>query len=111
MTALQIRSMPSDLYEWLVGSAKHQHRSISQQALVILKNAHRKDSTQVDSGSHMEETQYVRLPFDTQTDAEEIAKNQARRRAVHERIQAMPKIDIPEDFPSPAEMIREDRSR
>ena len=37
MAALQIRSVPEDLHEWLAVDARKKHRSMNQQALIYLR--------------------------------------------------------------------------
>ena len=41
------------------------------------------------------------------TEEEERQARVAKRKAIFARIDAMPKVEIPEDFPTPEEIIRE----
>ena len=96
MPVLQIRALPQDVYDLLVETAKRQYRSITQQAVVSL----REGLFQTPTAAHV-----------AQPDAGMRAPTQrvAQREAIWARIQAMEKPKIPKDFPSPAELVRDDR--
>ena len=96
MPALQIRALPQDVYDLLAETAKRQYRSITQQAIVSL----REGLFKVDAPSYA-----------AQPDADLLAPTQraAQREAILARIQAMEKPKIPKGFPSPAELVRADR--
>jgi len=112
MAALQIRSVPEDIREWLSQEAAAQHRSINQQALVVLKEYKRfkemSDVAQSD-GIHV-----IHPLHGEKLEQDEQDKRAAKRRALYEEIKALNKrtgFVYPESLPSPAEMIREDRDR
>ena len=52
MPPLQIRSMPDDLHQWLVEEAVNEHRSVNQQALIMLKEAMRERELTVENGAN-----------------------------------------------------------
>ena len=81
MALLQVRSFPDTEYEALKEYAKREHRSVSQQVIVIIKNA-------------LEEQELF-----------EIQKQKLHVRMLREQTTSM------DDFPSPADLIREDRER
>lgn len=87
MPALQVRDFPDDLYEKLKAVAQREHRSIAQQTIVAVERG-------------------IEAP--TKVD-QEMLDNVARRKAVIDRINALPPFEVPEDFPSPQEIIREMR--
>ncbi|MCL2826441.1 MAG: argininosuccinate lyase [Eggerthellaceae bacterium] len=93
MPALQVRNFPEDLYEQLRVCAQQEHRSIAQQTIVAvqwyLKN-------KVAGSSHAQRTS---------ADDDYLE----RRRKVFEEIDSMPYFEVPEGFPTTAELIREDR--
>jgi|GEM_PF-5391559 len=114
MTALQIRSMPPDLHEWLARTAEEQHRSINQQALVMLKMARQ----QLESSETLPEPNNG-LPGIGAIEPKDviqkrIEENRSRLSSVFAEIQELNKRTgyvYPDHLPSPAEMIREDRDR
>jgi len=117
MAALQIRSLPPEVYEALAEEAKKQRRSINQQAIVTLKRGLR-DTSHIHKDGSMDaeifdgrELRPIPAGYNPDDDPEEIARNKARRRAVLEEIRALPKIEFPPGYPSAVEMIREDRER
>lgn len=81
MALLQVRDCPADIYENLTDCARRENRSIAQQTVFILKNA---------LGNADEKKQ--------------------RRKKVLNLLAAEPVI-LPDNSPSPAELIREDRDR
>ncbi|MDR1082491.1 MAG: hypothetical protein LBL27_01310 [Coriobacteriales bacterium] len=94
MPALQVRDFPANLYEELRARAKRESRSISQQTIVAIRE-------------HLATPQGQAVGFPARTEGGEWRR--ARRKALFEEIDRMPKIDIPSNFPSPAEIIREIR--
>jgi plasmid stability protein len=82
MPSLQVRDLPQDIYEALVLVAHAENRSLAQQTVVMLRTA---------------------------LDLKE--SRQARRRAVLEEIASRPPLPGIENFPSAADLIREDRDR
>lgn len=81
MPLLQVRDMPEDLYEKLTRVAEAENRSIAQETIALLKKA---------LGYKEERT--------------------ARRKRILEEIR-LNKIDNVDEFPDPADLIREDRER
>ena len=87
MPALQIRDLPQGLYDELKLRAEREHRSLAQQATVAIEE-------------HLRMVPHAEQPARQLTEEEE-------RKAIFARIDAMPKAEIPEDFPTPEEIIRE----
>ena len=81
MAILQVRDVPEELYQALSELAKQDNRSISQQTIVILKQALNYEENKV-----------------------------KKRKRLLEKIRAH-KIINADAFPDPAELIREDRDR
>ena len=82
MAILQVRDVPDDLYENLSAIAKLENRSISQETIVLLKNA-------------------------LQLKTERIAK----RKSVLAEIDQLNHHKKQKYFPNPEDLIREDRDR
>ena len=125
MPALQVRDFPDDLYAELKSCAAEEDRSISQQTVHILREylkAHKRlagrsdwmvvPKTEVQTsvlggGAHSSpkrESYYC----DTATEAERQARIEKRRK-IFEEIEAFQHPEIPDDFPSPAELVRQGR--
>ena len=109
MPPLQIRNMPQDVYEELAQVAKDKHRSAVQQALVYIKRGIEADK---DGGLHQAfmsayRTQSYPDPF--YVDPQRRTERKEELKGIFERLDAMPSLNLPEGFPSPEEMIREDR--
>lgn len=115
MPALQVRDFPDDLYEQLKERAREEHRSIAQQTIVCVEDYL--------SRPRMPAWQYAPAPTsrlinltDERGDRKpawmhhELPPEQVeeRKRLFAEMLQR-PKFDVPEDFPAPEELIREDR--
>jgi hypothetical protein len=81
MPLLQVRDIPDDLYETLSKVAASENRSIAQETIVLLKKA---------------------LNFQQE--------RLCRRKRVLEEIQALHFADT-DEFPNPADLIREERDR
>jgi len=81
MALLQVRDVPDELYEKLAKVAESEHRSISQETIVLLKKAL--------------EFQHERI---------------SRRKFVLAKIKET-RLPNVVDFPDPAELLREDRDR
>ena len=81
MPLLQVRDIPEDLYQKLSRVAEADNRSIAQETVVLLKKA--LDYTE---------------------------ERVARRRRILAEIQASKMTNV-DQFPDPAELIREDRER
>lgn len=82
MAILQVRDVPDELYEALSAIAKIENRSISQETIFLLKNALQLKSERI-----------------------------ARRKSILSEIDNLEKPSISSDFPSPADLVREDRDR
>jgi len=82
MPALQIRDLPDPVYRKLVDRARREHRSISQQATVLLAEA---------------------------LEASTIPKD--RRRALLEELRERPLVSDIETLQPPEALVREDRER
>ena len=84
MTALQVRDFPEELYGELREVAKREHRSIAQQTIIAVQ-AYLSDARESNvSQKHLD-----------------------RRRAVFEQIQTLPCFEVPRDFPTPEQIVRE----
>jgi len=81
MALLQVRDVPDELYERLSRVAESEHRSISQETIVLLKKA---------------------LEFQQE--------RRSRRKSVLAQIKAT-KLPNTHTFPDPAQLLREDRER
>lgn len=115
MPALQVKDFPADLYESLRVCAAAQDRSISQQTVHVLREYLRASQQGGD------EVGWATFPVVERTGNLANAKGRVegatedrieRRRKAFERIHAMPKIDMPDGFPAPADLIgqmREER--
>ena len=81
MALLQVRNFPDDIYSKLLAFAQNEHRSVSQQTIVLIKSSleseYPKKTLRIDLLANMLEEE----PIDT------------------------------DGFPSPEELIREDRDR
>ena len=116
MPALQVRDFPDDLYEELRECAANESRSIAQQAVYILKEY-------LGTYSQMQSRQpgAFRAPnlvyidpnrnIVESVDADEAAR-QARvekRKKLFEQIRSRPQAPLPDDCPSPADIVRQGR--
>lgn len=113
MPALQVRELPQDIYDELKARADKEHRSLSQQTIVLLQQALAagKQSAQqppVELGAR--KVSYEDALAGWQYPSDETREERiARRKRLFEEIDKLPAIDLPPDFPSAAELIREDR--
>ena len=94
MPALQIRDLPQGTYDALRLRAEREHRSLAQQATVAIE-----EHLRLIPGCTSRERAL--------TEEEERQARIAKRKALFAEIDAAPKIDIPDDFPTPAEIVRE----
>lgn len=112
MPVLQVKDFPADLYEELRACAVVQDRNISQQTVHIVREYLRAYRQAGSSAS------WVVRPAIDRPDGQLCAKSCVdetpeerieRRRKVFEAIDAMPKFEVPDGFPEPAELIQEMR--
>ena len=96
MPALQIRDLPQGLYDELKLRAEREHRSLAQQATVAIEQ-------------HLRLVPPTEQPARPLTEEEERQARIAKRKAIFARIDAMPKVEIPDDFPDIVEIIHEGR--
>lgn len=94
MPALQIRDLPQGTYDALRLRAEREHRSLAQQATVAIEEHLRL----IPGGTARERAL---------TEEEERQARIAKRKALFAEIDAAPRIEIPDDFPSPAQIVRE----
>ncbi len=109
MPALQVRDFPDDLYEQLKSYAASQHRSVAQQTIVAVEEMlAAQDASHYWDGEtlHRAVGQPRCLDFDTEVQRAERIK---KRKELFAEIRKMPKFDIPDDFPSAAELVRQGR--
>lgn len=112
MPALQVRDLPQDIYDDLKAQAEREHRSLSQQTVVLLQAAlHDGDEmphVAAPAGerkvSYQDALAGWQYPPD-ETHAERIA----RRKRLFARFEEVPAFDLPDEYASVADMIREDR--
>lgn len=81
MALLQVRNFPDHIYNELTLLAQKEHRSVAQQALVLIESA-------------LDEPEQ---------------QKKSRMKLLQNLIRSEP--EIPGDFPNPADLIREDRER
>jgi len=81
MALLQVRNFPDDIYEELILYAKSEQRSVAQQTVVILRSAFKEQSN----------------------------LKRRRQELLNSLLEEEPVISG--DYPSPADLIREDRDR
>lgn len=114
MPALQVKDFPDDLYAELKACAAAEDRSLSQQTVHILREYLR---VYRELGGRAEwavvaverpRPQVERVSRRVAAEAEREMRIE-RKRKVFERIDAMPRFEVPDDFPSPAEIVRQMR--
>lgn len=118
MPPLQVRDMPQQLYDDFKRITELEHRSLAQQTIVALEyymqNHEIKDGKVVE----IERTPAQPAPFvpferdgiTYMVDPNETPEQRkARLEALFEKISKLPKIKLPDGYPSVAEMIREER--
>ncbi len=102
MAYLQVRDFPEDLHEQLRQLAKKEHRSVSQQTIVAIKE----HIAQAADRAMKHQVASADAPAEKVGDVNYLE----RRRKVFERVAVLPKIEIPEGFPSVVEIIHEGRA-
>lgn len=108
MPALQVKDFPDDLYEELRECAAQECRSVSQQTIYGLREFLRMHKAYQSVKNALWATPYVTDLLDEEGEQERL-KRAKKRRDLLERIRERGPIDIPNDFPSAAEIIREMR--
>lgn len=110
MPALQVKDFPPDLYEELRVCAAEDDRSMSQQTVHVLREYLRARRRIGDRPGWVVCPVKPEPPVERRrTKDEEREARIEHRRKVFERIHALPKIEIPADFPEPAELVRQMR--
>jgi plasmid stability protein len=104
MPALQVRDFPADLYEKLKVRAKHESRSLSQQTIVALR-----EHLAAPQPRFQPQLQPQLQTAESTTRVEDGEQRLARRKALFAEMDRRPRIELPPDFPRPAEIIREIR--
>lgn len=100
MPALQVRDLPQDLYDELRTRAEAEHRSLAQETVVAIERHVRRVAPVEASVAPARP-----MPSDDVGREERIAK----RKVLFAAIARAPKVEIPDDFPSVVEIIREGR--
>jgi hypothetical protein len=108
MPALQVRDFPADLYEGLKVRAKRENRSLSQQTIVAVREHLAAPQPWLQSQPQLQPQPQSQTTGPTMR-AEDGGQHLERRKTLFAEMDRRPKIDIPPDFPSPAEIIREIR--
>ena len=112
MPALQVKDFPADLYEELRACPTAEDRSISQQTVRIVREylrAYRQIGGRTDWAVVPVDREETRHGDRRRTAEEERLDRIEHRKRVIERIDARPYIEIPDDFPSAAEIVRQMR--
>ncbi len=125
MPALQVRDFPDDLYEELRECAANESRSIAQQAVYILKEylgtysqmqSRQPGAFRAPNLVYIDPNRNIVESVDAykereQREADEAAR-QARvekRKKLFEQIRSRPQAPLPDDCPSPADIVRQGR--
>ena len=112
MPALQVKDFPSDLYDELRACAAEQDRNISQQTVHVLREylrAYKQGGGSV-GWTVRPAVERAEVPAGAKSRAKETPEERAeRRRRVFEAIDVLPKFEVPDDFPEPAELVRQMR--
>lgn len=100
MPALQIRDLPQGTYDALKWRAEREHRSMAQEATVAIER-----HLQIVPG----EPQMMGYERRALTEEERQARIAKRKRIFAEIHDVMGRMEIPDDFPDPVEIIHEGR--
>jgi len=101
MPALQVRDFPDELYEELKRCAANEHRSIAQQTVVAVRDylaSRERAARDVPQGAG---------PATTVVSSPSRDLLARRHREAWDRVHELPRFDVPEDFPSTVEILRE----
>lgn len=104
MPALQVKDCPTDVYERLRACAAEENRSISQQALTIIKR-YVEERYSSNTNGHESSTDARKLYASSFDETDYLGK---RKKAL-ERICALPPLPITTVSPSAAELLRQIR--
>ena len=99
MPALQIRDFPEDAYQKLCARAKENGRSISQEHKRILLSV-------LEGGASQEPATVA--PLVAPREAQAVEERIAARKALFERIESRPPIEVPAEFDT-VKLVREMR--
>ncbi|WP_438363513.1 FitA-like ribbon-helix-helix domain-containing protein [Slackia exigua] len=108
MPALQVREFPDDIYEELKAAAAREHRSIAQQTIIcverFLREASARERKAENEGYRHRGTS---LPYCRQDEStREREARIAKRQEIFRRIDAFPKLDLPNGALGPVDIIR-----
>ena len=108
MPALQVREFPDDIYEELKAAAAREHRSIAQQTIIcverFLREASARERKTENEGYRHRGTS---LPYCRQDEStREREARIAKRQEIFRRIDAFPKLDLPNGALGPVDIIR-----
>ena len=101
MPALQIRDLPQGTYDALKWRAEREHRSLAQEATVAIER-----HLQLVPGEPQMMGYERRALTEEQERQARIAKRKAMFAEIHD---VLGRVEIPEDFPDPVEIIHEGR--
>lgn len=108
MPALQVREFPDDIYEELKAAAAREHRSIAQQTIIcverFLREASARERKIENEGCWHRVTPHSSYQQDESTREREARI--AKRRETFRRIDAFPKLDLPNGALGPVDIIR-----
>ena len=116
MPPLQVRDMPQELYDSFKHITELEHRSLAQQTIVALE--YYLENHEIRGGKVVEKSAVRPQPFvpfekdgvTYMVDPNETPEERkARLEALFARIEALPKIELPDDYPSVVDIIREER--
>lgn len=118
MPPLQVRDLPQELYEDFKRITELEHRSLAQQTIVALEYYLENHEVRDGKVVEIERTPAAPTPFvpferdgiTYMVDPNETPEQRkARLEALFERINKLPKLELPDDFPSVVDIIREER--
>lgn len=108
MPALQVREFPDDIYEELKAAAAREHRSIAQQTIIcverFLREASARERKIENEGCWHRVTPHSSYQQDESTREREARI--AKRQEIFRRIDALPKLDLPNGALGPVDIIR-----
>ncbi|MDU6010930.1 MAG: argininosuccinate lyase [Slackia sp.] len=108
MPALQVREFPDDIYEELKAAAAREHRSIAQQTIICVERFLREASAR-ERKIENEGCWHRVTPHSPYQQDESLQKREARiakRQEIFRRIDALPKLDLPNGALGPVDIIQ-----